>query len=228
LENLHLLDDLMLRRTLAEGRVALLNIKQSIFRRLSLLHGFDADLLLSKTLSGASWVAKFSDSKSTAALDGSFASSVDGFIDSMTTGGATVSIGTTLRPKERAYLMHYAFRIANDQIQPSAVPAMVGVDIEWNHGDFVASKKAAEDMLTGYGIVAAPALNSRHTEGKAIDMTIAWSGTLNVKDKSGTTVKITTTPRTGENADLAKVGKSFGVVKASFAGDPPHWSSDGH
>src|SRR6185369_14284011 len=111
----------------------------------------------------------------------------------MTTGGANVVIRTTFRPKERAYWMHYAYLIA-DQVQPAAVPAMTGVDIEWDHGDASASKQAAKDMVTGYAIVAAPALNSQHTEGKAIDMTISWSGTLSIKDKTGRTVKITTTP----------------------------------
>lgn len=227
LENLQLLDDLLSRKTLSGNRVALLNFQRSILNRLSLLHGYDAELL-AKTLSGASWVSKFPDSKSTASLDGSFASGVDKFIDSMTAGGANVVIGTTLRPKERAYLMHYAYLIANDQIQPTAVPSMSGVEIEWEHGDAAASKQAAEDMVAGYGIVAKPALNSRHTEGKAIDMTISWSGTLSLKDKSGSIVKITTSPRSGENTDLAKVGMSFGVIKASFPGDPPHWSNDGH
>lgn len=228
LENLQLVDDLMSRRTLTGGKVALVNFQRSILHRLAVLHGHDAALLRTKTLSGASWVKKFPDSKSTSDLEATFSSNVDDFIDSMETAGANVSIGTTLRPKERAHLMHYSYLVAEGQIQPAAVPDLAGVDIEWDHGDAAASVKAAQDMVDGYAIVAAPALNSRHTEGKAIDMTISWSGALNLKDKSGSDTKITTTPRTGENADLVKVGKTFGVIKATFAGDPPHWSTDGH
>lgn len=96
----------------------------------------------------------------------------------------------------------------------------------WGH-DLAASKAAGEAMVTGYSIVAQPALNSRHTEGMAIDMTISWRETLTLKNKSGNDVVVSTTPRTGENTELVGVGKSFGVVKATFTGDPPHWSSDG-
>lgn len=227
LESLQLLDDLLSRPAAARGDVALLTFKRSVLARLADLHGHDLATLLAKSLSGVAWVAKFPDSKLTSDLDSTFSGGVDSFISSMTAAGASVSIGTTLRPKERAYLMHYAYRIANDSILPSAVPPMVGVDIEWDHGDLAASKAAAEAMVTGYSIVAQPALNSRHTEGKAIDMTISWRGTLTLKNKSGNDVVVSTTPRTGENTELVGVGKSFGVVKATFTGDPPHWSSDG-
>ena len=38
----------------------------------------------------------------------------------------------------------------------------------------------------------------------------------------------TTTPRDGMNEILATVGATYGVIKAAFANDPPHWSNDGH
>lgn len=228
LENLQLIDGLLASQGQAGNRVIYLGLQRSVLGRLAALHGLEWESLANRTLSGAGWVSKFPDSKSTADLAGTFASAVEDFIDAMKSGGASIAIGTTLRPTERAYLMHYAFRIANDQIQPAAVPPMNGVNIEWDHGNAAASKKAAKDMVDGYDIVAKPALNSRHTEGKAIDMTITWAGTLNVKNKSGTVVAITTTPRNGENVELVKVGKSYGVIKATFAGDPPHWSTDGH
>ena len=93
-------------------------------------------------------------------------------------GRASVAIGTTKRPVARAYLKHYAYKIANNAIDPANVPAVVGVDIELDHGSLEASQRAAPDMIDSYAIVAQPALNSRHTVGKTIDMTIAWSGTL--------------------------------------------------
>lgn len=184
--------------------------------------------LLAKTPSGASWVSKFPDSKSTSDLTDGFRGGVDSFISAMTDAGASVSIGTTLRPPERAYLMYNAWRIANAEVKAEDVPAMAGVDIEWVHSSNDESVQSAQDMVDGYQIVAKPALNSRHTQGRAIDMTIRWSGTLSIANKDGTTSKITSTPRTGENSDLIDVGATYGVIKASFAGDPPHWSDDGH
>ena len=81
------------------------------------------------------------------------------------------------------------------------------------------------DLLLGYGIAFAPALNSRHTEGRAIDMSVKWSGVLAVKNKDGSVVNISSTPRNGFNLALRKVGKSYSVTKHPT--DPPHWSTDG-
>jgi hypothetical protein len=82
-------------------------------------------------------------------------------------------------------------------------------------------------MVQGYEIVYKPALTSRHTEGKAIDMAIKWEGDLVIVNGKGSKVTIKTTPRNGSgNAQLHQVGSSFGVIKLSS--DPPHWSSDGH
>jgi hypothetical protein len=186
-----------------------------------------------KTLSGAGWVARFPTSTSTTDLVEPFKTNVASFIAAMQGAGATVSIGATLRPKQRAYLMHWSFRIAKQGYDPAKVPAMTGVDIEWvhrnlaGHVDLKASRSAASDMVSGYGIVYRPALSSRHTEGKAIDMTIVWSAAeLKITPPKGTAVSIKSKPRDGGNTELHKVGKSFGVIK--HVSDPPHWSSDGH
>lgn len=109
---------------------------------------------------------------------------------------------------------------------------MNGVNIEWDHGDDDASTKAASAMVSAYGMNAlhvAPALRSRHTERKAIDMTITWSAkVLTVKDASGVDVKIETSPKTGMNTKLHEVGASYGVIKFwKGAADKPHWSTDG-
>src|SRR5262249_49770666 len=143
--------------------------------------------------------------------------------------GVHVAISATLRPPERAYLMHYAFRIAREHFDPGQVPAQTGVDIQWLHTnaqgkpDLAASRKAAEEMVRGYGIVYRPALHSRHTQGLAIDMDISWSGTLVIRDRDGHDVTITSTPRTGAgNAALHGVGASYDVHK--LVSDRPHWS----
>jgi hypothetical protein len=128
--------------------------------------------------------------------------------------------------------MHFSFAVARESLDPGAVPAMAGVDIQWMHQtpagrpDLAASKMAAEQMVLGYGIVFKPALTSRHIEGKAIDMTISWQGDLKIATAAGTTVTITSLPRSGDNTDLHAVGRTYGVIK--LATDPPHWSSDGH
>ena len=150
----------------------------------------------------------------------------------MEDAGATVTVNSTLRPEERAYLMHYSWEIAKNGMDPTAVPAKSGVDIEWAHKkadgsiDKAASKTAAQAMVDGYHIVYEPALHSRHTEGHAVDMTIRWQGALNIRDNLGNTVNIQSAPHTGLNPQLIDVGRSYDVIK--LVSDPPHWSTDGH
>jgi hypothetical protein len=73
-----------------------------------------------------------------------------------------------------------------------------------------------------------PALRSRHTERKAIDMTIRWSGSLKIRDAVGNEVLIDSEPRTGMNSRLHEIGKSYGVIKFwNGSKDKPHWSTDG-
>jgi hypothetical protein len=185
------------------------------------------------SLSGPQWVAQFPESTSPDDLVEPFRSHVNRFLAALKAAGASVSIACTLRPAERAYLMHYAFGIARLTLDPASIPALAKVDIQWVHpdgngtADVTASRKAAELMVEGYGIVFAPVLKSRHTEGNAIDMDISWQGALTIADANGKPVKITTPPRAGSgNTRLQAIGASYGVHK--LASDPPHWSVDGH
>ena len=183
-------------------------------------------------LSGPAWVSQFPNSTDVDDLTPAFGDGVKKFIAAVRAGGATVAIANTLRPPERAYLMHFSFAIAREGLDPNSVPPRAGVDIQWVHPDAPgipsakASKDAAEAMVKKYGIVFKPALNSRHTEGNAIDMTIAWTGDLVIKKADGTSVTVTSAPRDGGNGSLQKVGESYGVIKLPT--DPPHWSTDGH
>jgi hypothetical protein len=128
--------------------------------------------------------------------------------------------------------MHYSFAIAREGVDPATVPALAGVDIQWVHttagvADLSASRAAAEQMVQGYGIVFKPALSSRHTEGKAVDMDVSWSAGLVIAKPDGSKQTISSSPRTGAgNSDLQQIGALYGVVK--LLSDPPHWSSDGH
>jgi len=182
--------------------------------------------------SGASWVSQFPASKSTADLTPEFGAGVDRFLGALRGAGADVDVATTLRPAERAYLMHYAWKIGKDGLDPETVPKMAGVDIDWVHRkpdgsvDPAASRAAASAMNAGYGSVHEPSLTSRHGEGRAIDMAIRWTGDLVIQDASGHEVTIKSTPRDGTNTELAQIGATYGVVK--LQGDRPHWSDDGH
>ncbi|MTH47615.1 hypothetical protein GJV78_15390 [Escherichia alba] len=133
--------------------------------------------------------------------------------------------------------MHWSWKIARGRVQPENVPAKSGVDIDWVHRgaggkvDTTASINAAKAMVRAYGMTnlnVAPALNSRHTEGNAVDMSLSWSGNLEIKNKRGDTVVINTLPRDGMNSQLHEVGKTFGVIKYhGGSNDKPHWSTDG-
>src|SRR6266403_560989 len=153
------------------------------------------------SLSGTQWVNQFQTSTSVDTLVQPFRGNVNRFIAALKAGGAQVSISATLRPPERAYLMHYSYRIANQGLDPQTVPAKAGVDIDWVHRNqngtvnLAASRLAAQQMVQAYGIAYAPVLVSRHEEGKAIDMTISWTVNLAIANASGTTVTITTMPR---------------------------------
>ena len=183
-------------------------------------------------LSGAQWVALYPTSTSVSDLELDFRTSLNNFLAALNASGASYTIAATLRPPERAYLMHWSYRIARESYDPRQVPAMAGVNIDWVHKrpngsyDETASRSAANAMTTSYGTVYRPSLTCRHTEGRAVDMNINWSGTLRIRNAQGQEVSITSTPRSGANTNLHEVGASYGVVK--LVSDPPHWSDDGH
>jgi hypothetical protein len=187
---------------------------------------------LAKTPSGESWVGKYPTQRSTDSLDAAWKPSVDNFISALEAAGAQVHISESARNEDKVYLMHYAYRIAKEGMDPSTVPARDGVDIEWVHRDAAgsvdleASKAAAQAMVDKFNIVYKPSLTSRHIDGLAVDMSIAWTGDLSIKDADGKTVTIKSEPRTGaDNAELHAVGETYGVKK--LGSDAPHWSSDG-
>jgi hypothetical protein len=187
---------------------------------------------MAKEPSGVVWVSRFPTSQLTTTLVDGFRQKCDAFLAALNTAGATVKINATLRPPERAYLMHWSFLISASQFDPGDVPPHAGVDIEWVHRkgngspDLASSRSAAAAMVHGYDIAFVPSLTSLHIFGKAIDMSIGWNGALNIKQKNGTAKSIASQPRSGLNHDLWAVGATYGVLK--LPSDPPHWSSTGH
>jgi hypothetical protein len=198
--------------------------------------------------SGAGWVGRFLGDDTTDALNEPFESNVERFIAAMQTAGCAIAIGTTYRPVERAYLMHYCGRIvaANNPITPAAAHASArpaGVQICWKHFNAdgtpndTAASAAALAMRNGYGIVFPAAYPTLHSDRIAIDMTITWTTTnLTIVTGTGTTNVITSQPQHGGqrinnvnqvgNTDLHAVGGTYNVIK--LTPDPPHWSSTGN
>jgi len=86
-------------------------------------------------------------------------------------------------------------------------------------------------MVNGFGLAVPPRSNnppslaSNHIAGKAIDMTIKWSGTIKVKKKNKTEVAVTYKPNVNTNTVLHTIGDSYGVKKLKT--DAPHWSYNG-
>ena len=197
-------------------------------------------------LSGPSWVSQFPGSDLVSALSGTFRQDVTDFISAMRRAGITVTVIETLRPPEQAYLMHYSWLIARGKIDPADVPPSVPgprkapVSICWQHTDsrgaedLAASIQAAKEMVRGYHIslrfAVAPALNSLHTKGLAIDMVTTWSkATITIIDGNGHRVRISASPHSGLNSRLIAVGATYRVIHfLGAAGDPAHWSVNGH
>ncbi len=195
--------------------------------------------------SGPAWARKFPASSKLDDLSNPFRADATRFIAAMTRAGIHEHTLSTLRPYERAYLMYYAWMIANKKMDPRDVPAFVpkrgqsSVDICWVHAsaagvpDLPASVKAAQQMLPAFGIdprnKIPPALDSLHTRGQAIDMTTTWtSERITIIDAHGHRVTISRLPRDGVNAQLISVGATYGVIHLQPAGnDPNHWSING-
>jgi hypothetical protein len=182
-------------------------------------------------LSGGHWVLRFPGSKDLIDLEPVFRGKVTRFLSALSAAGASVRISSTFRPPERAYLMHWSWKIFKGLETGENIPPKAGVEITWWHGNLEASRRGATEMVIGYGIDRlriAPALNSRHTERKAIDMTIGWSGRLLIRAAQGQNVTISGEPRDGTNPRLIEVGRTYDVIHfLDVAKDPPHWSTDG-
>jgi Putative peptidoglycan binding domain len=179
---------------------------------------------LRQRLSGPQWVKQFPTSKSLEDLTFPFRNAAKNFAKALKDAGANVEITATYRPPARAFLMHYCVKVADENIDPSDVPDYPGIEIDWQHYTDGISVKCAQEMAEAYDIAFPPVLNSRHTQGLAVDWIIDWKNTLSIKDANGRVVQIGA-PRNGyDNQQLWKVGASYGVYKLSV--DAPHWSND--
>lgn len=191
-----------------------------------------------KNKSGSLWVtwanAHANASNDVEDLVDPFKSNAKDFIKALETAGATVDVKETKRSDKRAYLFHWCWLIGLGKAKASEAKEMTGVDIEWDHGDDDKSQKGAKEMIDGFGLavppdsVNAPALDSNHIAGKAIDMKITWKDTIKImkKDgKEGSEVPVAFMADVNKNTTLHAVGASYSVIKLTT--DAPHWSVDG-
>jgi hypothetical protein len=178
-----------------------------------------------RELSGPHWCDRFPGDRTTATLRQPFRRGVIAFITALERAGAHVSIASTHRPIERAYLMRCAWDVFHHKARPGNLPRLPGVDIEWVHPTPEASWEACRAMYERYSLRHKPSLTSRHIEGRAIDMAVVWGGTITVQDANGRKVSLSTAQGTDMNPELHQVGATYGVIK--LVSDPPHWSDDG-
>ncbi|MCO6415352.1 hypothetical protein JYK14_04060 [Siccirubricoccus sp. KC 17139] len=182
--------------------------------------------------SGSAWwhahEGKYPNSTSIDDLSDLFRPRVRAFVDALEEAGAMVQVEATRRDKIRAFLMHYAWLVAHGGILPKKVPKRDGLSIIWDHGNLKASKKAAMEMVKLFEMAHIAALSSNHIAGNAIDMSITWSGTLEVKNAKGKVVKVKAPRNGGKNTTLHAVGASYKVYKlVKDPPDDPHWSHNG-
>ncbi len=186
---------------------------------------------LAKELSGAQWCARFPGDNTLQALEPGFRPKVTAFFAALDAAGVSKSVGAVFRPKSRAFLMHWSYMLYTGRVKAKDIPNANGVPIEWVHPTEAESVRAAEDMCKGYqthNLGTIPALHSQHEVRLAIDVTISWSGILDIANQYGTTTEIKSSPRSGMNAELVQVGATYGVIKYNRTGtDKPHWSSTG-
>jgi len=186
--------------------------------------------------SGSFWVSWANENAKNSAsvedLSEPFRSNVKGFLQALKDAGCGVTVLVTRRSDKRAYLFHWSWLIGLGKAAAAGATSMAGVDIQWDHGSSQASKDGAAEMIRGFGLAVppnstnAPALNSNHISGEAIDMAITWAGTAKIANKAGSIVPVLFNSNVNKNMPLHAVGASYGVKK--LATDAPHWSLDGH
>ena len=184
-------------------------------------------------LSGQHWCLKYPTSVTLDGLAKPFRGHVEAFVKMLRDNKAIVDIRATRRPRERAYLMHWSWKIAKGKIGAAHAPRVdpYGIGIVWNHGEAVKSRAAAEEMAVGYGIghlKSAPSTASHHIAGHAIDMLITQLPPEIVFTHEGREVKVALgAPTDGSfNANLHAAAERYFKVK-KLVSDIPHWSIDG-
>ena len=177
--------------------------------------------------SGVQWVSRYMGSTSLDSCASGFKEDAKAFVGALRAAGINVSIEATYRPANRAYLMHYAAAICRGEANSNNIPKKEGVLIDWAHLDKngkpnpTAAKNAANAMRNAYGIGDNPvALNSNHTNGTAMDISISNYSGKSMAHADGTIHKISSFN------DIVRAGASWGI-RWFGSGDKVHWSRTG-
>lgn len=179
--------------------------------------------------SGPAWVARYRGSDEFAMLVQELQDRLFLFFEALHSAGieeSAITLISTYRPRERAYLMASSYQIAQRDTAPDRVERKLKhVPISWVHHDIdgnpdlPASKAAAVAMVTGYRIGASgAAYPSNHTRRTAVDMTIAMASPVTVIDAGGNEVTV------ASQTDLIPVARSFGIHNYK---NTDHWSLSG-
>jgi len=184
--------------------------------------------------SGAEWVeianaSGWINSTEFSALDPSWGPRVQAFVEGLLAAGAQVRVTAGLRHPNRAFLMHYAWGVAQGQYTPAQANEACrgrGINIEWDHGTTESCRAAAQALVSAFGLVHQASIKSNHIQGLAIDMEISdlpASITMNGRTYA------TQCGACGEDAarSVAPIGHAMGVIWFG-PGDVVHWSHNGH
>ncbi len=177
--------------------------------------------------SGPDWYHDFPTSTAIEDLSEPFRTHIQEFIAAVEDNtGLTVQVLATLRPPERAYLMAYAYKIANGLHPEKVKERLENVNISWVHydsngnADLTASRQAAQAMVLQYDIGSSgAAFPSKHSEGTAIDMKIVLNGPVQIKNKEGDKVWIS------NQSQLKNLALTYNVRRYKLTN---HWSLSGH
>ena len=208
-----------------------------------------AELTAAERLSGAHWLgianSRWANSTSLSDLDSGFSADLLTFVSVLNANGIRYVITAGYRPPERSFLFKWCLEVANGTTAPADVPAMAGVEINWDHGTSAKSRKAAREMADAFGLVGVASHPSNHNGGTAVDMKMDFSGnTTNKLVYTVGTKQVTRTIKTGDEAtigvsskgksissigsrELSKAGADFGVKRA-LDHDIVHWSRTGN
>ena len=106
--------------------------------------------------SGVAWVTRFPTSAQVADCVQPFRANLTAFIAALRAAGAAVSVAATLRPVQRAYLMHWCWPIVKAKVDPRSVPTLDGVAIAWAHDDARGDYDAAASLAAAQAMVRSP------------------------------------------------------------------------
>lgn len=173
-----------------------------------------------------------------------FGRAVKSLVSQLRRQGAEVSVESTVRAKERGYLMWGAFWLsrADDDEQLKERIALLkkyrrkwklDVDINWDAGDFESTVRAAREMADTYGVVYATrrgAEKSDHYDGDAVDISVVGLPSRLRLRAPRRRARVFDLSGDDETRDLSLSPQLVKYIERAFKmkklkSDYPHWSA---